>query len=140
MGEYAEMAMERDWESQFYPQEDYYDCGGIDVIRSASKQPKWKDEGLPYITKPIGKPILLRQYKHNLIDLKINCPCVVKKETEKAVLFRATKEWEPELTKEIEFWLPKSVLYLRENELAVVYVKKWATIQGSEVMEKLEED
>ena len=137
MGEYAEMAMERDWESQFYPQEDYYDCGGIDVIHSTSKQPKWKDEGLPYEDRVLNTPILLRQFKRNLYDLKINSVCLVIRQTEKAVLFKVDKTYEVDAREEITFWLPKSVLYRRENELSVVYVKNWATIKGSEVLEEL---
>lgn len=136
MGEYAEMAMERDWESQFQPYEDFYDIPNY-VVHSTSSRHKWKDEGMPYEDRVLNTPILLRQFKRNLYDLKINSVCLVIRQTEKAVLFKVDKTYEEDAREEITFWLPKSVLYRRENELSVVYVKNWATIKGSEVLEEL---
>lgn len=126
MGEYAEMAMERDWESQFHSDE--YDYLDNVVIRSSKKV----ESGLPFKEWEVGTHLLMRQFLSDLDTLKLNAVCIVQKYTEKAVLFKIDRDFETELTKNITFWLPKSVLYRKENEIKVVYVKHWATIKGVE--------
>jgi hypothetical protein len=132
MGEYAEMAMERDLEAQFHPDEyDYLD--GV-VIRS----PKPKTEiGLPYANREVGEAYQVRQFEKNLTDLRINVVCIIIRETEKAVLFKVDREYEVDLDHDITFWLPKSVLYLKENEVGTIYTKYWATINGADELAAL---
>lgn len=132
MGEYAEMAMERDWEAQFHPDEyDYLD--GV-VIRSS--KPK-TEIGLPYANREVGEAYQVRQFEKNLTDLRINVVCIIIRETEKAVLFKVDREYEVDLGHDITFWLPKSVLYIKENEVGTIYAKYWATINGADELAAL---
>lgn len=138
MGEYAEMAMERDWERHIdsidrFDYEDIYDYPGVITIRSSRKNKT--ESGLPYEDWPIGTELMVRQFKGNLTDLRYNMVCSVVRQTEKAVLFKVDKNVELELESDVTFWLPKSVLYRKENEIKVVYAKYWATIQGCEKLE-----
>ena len=138
MGEYAEMAMERDWERHIdsidrFDYEDIYDYPGVTTIRGSRKNKT--ESGLPYEDWPIGTELMVRQFKGNLTDLRYNMVCSVVRQTEKAVLFKVDKNVELELESDVTFWLPKSVLYRKEDEIKVVYAKYWATINGCEKLE-----
>lgn len=137
MGEYAEMAFDRDFsqhvdELMGYGDYDYEP----DVIYVRSSKPK-TEIGLPYANREVGEAYQVRQFEKNLTDLRINVVCIIIRETEKAVLFKVDREYEVDLDHDITFWLPKSVLYLKENEVGTIYAKYWATINGAEELEAL---
>lgn len=142
MGEYAEMAFDRDF-SQHVDEMMGYGCDDYEpypyVVRSSSsRRSKPKEEiGLPYEDREIGKPILLRQFYKDLDTLKLNIVCLVIKQTEKAVLFKVDRKYEEDLKRDVSFWLPKSVLYRKENELSVIYAKYWATINDADELAEL---
>lgn len=80
MGEYAEMAMERDWGRHIdsidrFDYEDIYDYPGVITIRGSRKNKT--ESGLPYEDWPIGTELMVRQFKGNLTDLRYNMVCSV---------------------------------------------------------------
>ena len=91
----------------------------------------------PYANREVGEAYQVRQFEKNLTDLKINVVCIIIRETERAVLFKVDREYEVDLDHDITFWLPKSVLYLKENEVGTIYAKYWATINGADELAAL---
>ena len=134
MGEYAEMAFDRDFSQHVDELMGYCDYDyEPDVIYVRSSKPKPKTEiGLPYANREVGETYQVRQFKKNLTDLKISVVCNIIRETEKAVLFKVDRDYEQDIDHDITFWLPKSVLYIKENEVGTIYAKYWATIKGVE--------
>lgn len=79
----------------------------------------------------VGENVLVRKYdKYFGHDLVLNDVCTIVRYTEKAVLFKISEEWEHEdnPNRGKSFWVAKSVLYMLEGELKVVYLKQWAEI------------
>ena len=137
MGEYAEMAFDRDFSQHV---DELMGYGGYDyepdVIYVRSSKPK-TEIGLPYANREVGEAYQVRQFEKNLTDLKINVVCIIIRETERAVLFKVDREYEVDLDHDITFWLPKSVLYIKENEVGTIYAKYWATINGADELAAL---
>ncbi len=128
MGDDADMSMERDFNDYIdsIDRNDYddpFDGPHTVVINSEEKQ-------LPIKLFPIGDSVLLRRYSREVKD-KLNINEVVKiiRITEKAILFKFDEEFEDFEFAGLEFWMPKSVIYMKENELKVYYIKPWTTIK-----------
>lgn len=79
---------------------------------------------LPYKDFSINTSILLRKEGSAL-----NRVCVIVKTTEKAVLFKIDNSFEDDIKYDFLFWMPKSVMFMLEGEVKVIYLKNWATIK-----------
>ena len=124
MGEYADMTIERDLynHSMGYDNDDYDYLDGY-TNYSSSKH----DQEIPITEFDEGEDVLVRQYYSNTDELSVNAVCIIVRKTEKAILFRFDKD--EGLLSDREFWMPKSVLYMKPNELKVYYIKHWADIK-----------
>ena len=130
MGDYADMAIERDFNDYIdsIDRNDYDDP--FDGPHTVIINKKSEETQLPIKLFPAGDSVLLRRYSREVKD-KLNINEVVKiiRITEKAILFKFDEEFEDFEFAGLEFWMPKSVIYMKENELKVYYIKSWATIK-----------
>lgn len=130
MGDYADMSMERDFNDYIdsIDRNDYDDL--FDGPHTVVINKKFEEKQLPIKLFPIGDSVLLRRYSREVKD-KLNINEVVKiiRITEKAILFKFDEEFEDFEFAGLEFWMPKSVIYMKENELKVYYIKPWTTIK-----------
>ena len=130
MGDYADMAIERDFNNYIdsIDRNDYDDP--FDGPHTVIINKKSEETQLPIKLFPVGDSVLLRRYSREVKD-KLNINEVVKiiRITEKAILFKFDEEFEDFEFAGLEFWMPKSVIYMKENELKVYYIKPWATIK-----------
>ena len=130
MEDYADMAIERDFNDYIdsIDRNDYDDL--FDGPHTVIINKKSEEIQLPIKLFPVGDSVLLRRYSREVKD-KLNINEVVKiiRITEKAILFKFDEEFEDFEFAGLEFWMPKSVIYMKENELKVYYIKSWATIK-----------
>lgn len=122
MGEYAELARERDFNNYIDGKEDEE----IYVEYSSS------NNVIKYKNFPEGEVVLARKYEkyygHNLV---FNRVCKIIKNTDKAVLFEIDSDFEKDYKNAGKrFWVPKSVIYMLKNELKVVYFKQWVELKS----------
>lgn len=130
MGDYADMCMERDFNDYInsIDRNDYDDP--FDGPHTVVINKKSEEKQLPIKLFPIGDSVLLRRYSREVKDkLDINEVVKIIRITEKAILFKFDEEFEDFEFACLEFWMPKSVIYMKENELKVYYIKSWATIK-----------
>lgn len=88
------------------------------------------DAGRTYEDFPEGTELLVRKFDRHLNKLVFNRVCMVMRRTEKAVLFKVDRGYNPNLDKDFLFWMPKANIYMMADEKAVVYIKYWATIKN----------
>ena len=130
MGDYTDMCMERDFNDYIdsidrNEYDDPFDGPHTVVINKKSEEKQ-----LPIKLFPVGDSILLRRYSKVVKDkLDINEVVKIIRITEKAILFKFDEEFEDFEFAGLEFWMPKSVIYMKENELKVYYIKHWTTIK-----------
>ena len=130
MGDYADMCMERDFNDYIdsIDRNDYDDP--FDGPHTVVINKKSEEKQLPIKLFPIGDSVLLRRYSKVVKDkLDINEVVKIIRITEKAILFKFDEEFEDFEFAGLEFWMPKSVIYMKENELKVYYIKHWTTIK-----------
>lgn len=130
MGDYADMCMERDFNDYIdsIDRNDYDDpFNGPHTVVIIKKS---EEKQLPIKLFPVGDSVLLRRYSKVVKDkLDINEVVKIIRITEKAILFKFDEEFEDFEFAGLEFWMPKSVIYMKENELKVYYIKHWSTIK-----------
>ena len=121
MGEYAELAFERDYYRSFDEPND----NPVVIYSSDSKVIKYKNFNE-------GEYILARKYDRYYGDtLVFNRVCKIIKNTDKAVLFEIDSDWEPDCKNAGKrFWIPKSVIYMLKDELKVIYFKQWVKLKA----------
>lgn len=130
MGDYADMCMERDFNDYIdsFDHNNYDDP--FDGPHTVVINKKSEENQLPIKLFPVGDSVLLRRYSREVKDkLDINEVVKIIRITEKAILFKFDEEFEDFEFAGLEFWMPKSVIYMKENELKVYYIKHWATIK-----------
>ena len=130
MGEYADMCMERDFNDYIdsIDRNDYDDP--FDGPYTVVINKKSEEKQLSIKLFPVGDSVLLRRYSKEEKDkLDINEVVKIIRITEKAILFKFDEEFEDFEFAGLEFWMPKSVIYMKENELKVYYIKPWTTIK-----------
>jgi hypothetical protein len=130
MGDYADMTMERDFNDYIdsIDRNDYDDP--FDGPHTVVINKKSKENQLPIKLFPVGDSVLLRRYSKEIKDkLDINEVVKIIRITEKAILFKFDEEFEDFEFAGLEFWMPKRVIYMKENELKVYYIKPWTTIK-----------
>ena len=130
MGEYADMCMERDFNDYIdsIDRNDYDDP--FDGPYTVVINKKSEEKQLSIKLFPVGDSVLLRRYSKEVKDkLDINEVVKIIRITEKAILFKFDEEFEDFEFADLEFWMPKSVIYMKENELKVYYIKPWTTIK-----------
>lgn len=130
MGEYADMAIEQGFNDYIDSIDRYYN--GYDdeeppefpsyhrTIAKAKPSSSIKEF-------PEGDSVLLRCQYHGSF---LNRVCIIVKKTEKAILFKVDREVEDDITHDIIFWLPKSVMYMKPEQKKVYWLQKWATIKN----------
>lgn len=130
MGDYADMCMERDFNDYIdsFDRNNYDDP--FDGPYTVVINKKSEEKQLPVKLFPVGDSVLLRRYSKVVKDkLDINEVVKIIRITEKAILFKFDEEFEDFEFAGLEFWMPKSVIYMKENELKVYYIKDWTTIK-----------
>lgn len=130
MEDYADMAIERDFNDYIdsIDHNDYDDP--FDGPHTVVINKKSEETQLPIKLFPVGDSVLLRRYSREAKDkLNINEVAKIIRITEKAILFKFDEEFEDFEFAGLEFWMPKSVIYMKENELKVYYIKSWTTIK-----------
>ena len=121
MGEYAEMSIEAGFNDYiddidgYYWEYDFDDIYGYPTIRTYHPA-RFK----PIHDYPEGDSVVLKRTGFTYV-------CIIVKKTEKAILFRVDRSVETSLDHDILFWLPKSVLYMKDDD-KVYWIKDWATI------------
>lgn len=124
MGFYADDAMERDWFRHVDETDERFILDSFDPTALVN------EVGLPYKDFPEGTSVLVRQFKNDLTNLRFEQVCSVERRTEKAVLFKVDREFATDLDSDFMFWIPKSVIYMKEGEKSVCYIKHWGTIKN----------
>ena len=130
MGDYADMCMERDFNDYIdsIDRNDYDDP--FDGPHTVVINKKSEEKQLPIKLFPVGDSVLLRRYSKVVKDkLDINEVVKIIRITEKAILFKFDEDFEDFEFAGLEFSMPKSVIYMKENELKVYYIKHWTTIK-----------
>ena len=130
MGDYTDMCMERDFNDYIdsIDRNDYDDP--FDGSHTVVINKKSEEKQLPIKLFPVGDSVLLRRYSKVVKDkLDINEVVKIIRITEKAILFKFDGEFEDFEFAGLEFWMPKSVIYMKENELKVYYIKPWTAIK-----------
>jgi len=105
----------------------------IYVKRKPSEFPL--EQNFDYIKFPIdqlkvGDEWLMR--KDIELRDKMNETVLIRKITDKAVLFEFNEEWRNIYNWQMkgkQFWLPISILYKHKKHIKVIYIPKWATIK-----------
>lgn len=77
---------------------------------------------------PDNTNVLLRALNYRNRGGTINRVCKIVKTTEKAVLLKVDRDFEDDITMDIMFWMPKSAMYMLQNEKQIYYLKDWAKI------------
>lgn len=127
MGFYAEDAMERDF---YRHMDDRFGCCDVDDFEPSVIRVRRSEGGLPFNDLPVGVTVLVQQYKSDLTSLSFSRVCSIVRKTEKAVLFKVNREVEPDMDSDFMFWIPKSVIYMKEGERYVYHIKHWGTIKN----------
>lgn len=127
MGFYADDAMERDF---YRHMDDMFGCCDVDDFEPSVIRVRRSEGGLPYKDFPEGTSVLVRQFKNDLTNLRFEQVCSIERRTEKAVLFKVDREYATDLDGDFMFWIPKSVIYMKEGEKSVCYIKHWGTIKN----------
>ena len=84
---------------------------------------------------PIHTDLLLRQYsKYNPNHLVLNEVVQIIAKTEKAILFEFSEKWYDDLEymekyADKRFWIPKSLISMKENELKIYYIENWVPLK-----------
>ena len=141
MGDYAMLADERDMGRHFNdlddPDYDDYDndgsFGDYPTIIKIHKSVFPIEKNFDYIRLPESLLILNDEWlMRKGTSCKLNEVVVIRKITDKAVLFEFVDEWENVYhwqMKGKQFWLPKSVLYKHKKEIKCIYVPAWTTFK-----------
>lgn len=120
MGEYAEMSIERDFNDYIDTIDGYYDDYFDDTYGYPTIRTHSASHFKPINDYPEGDSVVLKK-------VDFTHACIIVKKTEKAILFRVDRNVETGLDHDILFWLPKSVLYMKDDD-KVYWIKDWATI------------
>lgn len=130
MGEYAEMSIDRDFGNYINDIDRYYnEVGEADYpFDFGPKERKEAPQTCAFKEFPEGDSVLLRcDYDWGK---KLNRVCIIEKKTEKAILFKIDREIEKDIDKDFLFWIPKSTIYMKENEKNVYWIRDWVTIKN----------
>lgn len=128
MGEYAEMSIERDLDNYIDSIDRYYNDLTDDYPFDFSSRRKKKQPVCPFKEFPEGDSVLLRCNYGG--GKKLDRVCIIEKKTDKAILFKIDREIEEDIKKDFLFWIPKSTIYMKENEKKVYWIKGWVTIKN----------
>lgn len=130
MGEYAEMSIEREFNDYIDSIDRYYESDFDDFNLYPPKVSVSAESHLPIVDFPEGDDVLLRK------DRTFDRVCIIVKKTDKAILFKIDKDFEPDIKIDFMFWLPKSVLFMKKDEKRIYRIKHWATITNIARREK----
>ena len=122
MGFYADCSIERDFDEYVG-----YKCGEYKDDYEF-ETPTITIKTLPIKEFEEGRDVLVKCDDYRQTGKKLERVCTIVKNTQKAVLFKVNRDYESDIPQDIMFWMPRSAMYMLENEKEIYHLKNWAKI------------